>query len=288
MNVQDWVHILFRSLGAVVILFALTRILGKKQISQLTFFEYVTGIALGEIAGFMSTGVENSYLHGLVALSVWFVLPFLGELVTLRSKTLREWFEGKGTVLIKEGKVLEDNLKKERYTADELLEQLRTKSVFRVADVEFATLEASGELSVLLKKENQPLTPAMLGIKVAPEEEPQTVIMDGNILDEPLAAMGLNRGWLHTELEKQGFLLENVFLGQVDAAHQLFLDLYDDQVQVPEPQTKAVLMATLKKCGADLELYALSVEQDEAKRMYGHCARIMNAVIRDMTPLLER
>ncbi|MFB9328624.1 DUF421 domain-containing protein [Paenibacillus aurantiacus] len=285
---QDWVHILFRSLGTIVMLFVLTRILGKKQISQLTFFEYVTGITLGEIAGFLSTDVERSYLHGVIALAVWFALPLLVELVTLRSKTLREWLEGKGTVLIKEGKVLEDNLKKERYTADELLEQLRAKSVFRVADVEFATLEASGELSVMLKKENQPLTPAMLGIKVAPEEEPQTVIMDGNIMDEPLAVMGLNRGWLHTELEKQGYLLENVFLGQVDAAHQLYLDLYDDQVQVPEPQTKAVLMATLKKCGADLELFALSVDDSGAKQMYGGCASTMNAIIQDMTPLLER
>ncbi|WP_183603645.1 DUF421 domain-containing protein [Paenibacillus phyllosphaerae] len=285
---QDWTWVLLRALGSVVILFALTRILGKKQISQLTFFEYVTGITLGEITGYLSTDIENNYFHGLVAMSVWFFLPFIAELLTLRSKKLREWFEGKGTIVIKEGKILEDNLKKERYTADELLEQLRTKSVFRVADVEFAMLESSGDLSVLLKKENQPLTPANMGIQVAPEEEPQTVIMDGNIMDEPLSTIGLNRGWLHTELEKIGIPLENVFLGQVDALKQLYVDLYDDQLNVPEPQNKAVLMATLKKCAADLELYALSVQNPEAKVMYGDCSERMSKVAKDMVPLLTR
>ena len=193
----DWMNIVIRSFFALVFLFVLTRILGKKQISQLTFFEYVLGITIGDLAGAISTDVDVDFWHGVIAILVWVLIPLTLEILTLKSKTLRLWFEGKGTVVIKDGKILEDNLKKERYTGDELLEQLRTKSVFRVADVEFAMLEASGDLSVLLKSELQPLTPKHLGMKLSIEKPTQAVIMDGVIQDEPLAATGKGRGWLH-------------------------------------------------------------------------------------------
>ncbi|MEK8129354.1 DUF421 domain-containing protein [Paenibacillus filicis] len=283
----EWMNIALRSFAAVVILFTITRILGKKQISQLTFFEYMTGIAIGELAGFISTDLEAHFMHGVIAIMIWFLIPFLFEFLTLKSKRLREWVEGKGTVMIKEGKIMEDNLKKERYTADELLEQLRNKSVFSVADVEFAILETSGDLSILLKRENQPLTPKHLGIKVAPESEPQAVIIDGNIMDEPLATAGLSRAWLQTELEKIGVTEENVFLGQADSYGQLTVDLYDDVIKVPQPAVKPLLLATLKKCEADLALFGLSTRQPEAKAMYENSMRQMAEVIRQAEPLLK-
>lgn len=285
---MDWLHVAMRSLGAVVMLFVLTRILGKKQISQLTFFEYITGITLGEVAGFMSTDIEGSYLNGVVSLLTWFTIPFLAELLTLKSKTLRQWFEGKGTIMIQNGKVLEKNLKRERYTADELLEQLRTKSVFNVADVEFAVLEASGDLSVLLKKENQPLTAKHLGVKAAPERETQAVIIDGNYMDEPLATAGFNREWLDTELEKIGVIKDNVFIGQVDSYGQLYVDLYDDVLQVPANTDKPLLYATLKKCEADLTLFGLSTQNEPARAMYQQCAEQMQEVLDQVMPLLKR
>ena len=172
----------------------------------------------------------------------------------MKNKTARDFFEGKSTVLIKDGKVLEDNLKKEKYTSDELLELLRGNGAFSIAEVEFAVLEPSGELNVLLKKDSQPLTAKDLGLKVPNEKEPQTVIMDGNVLDEPLSASGHNRAWLHSELEKLGVVIENVFLGQVDSYGQLTIDIYNDKLQMPSPQNKPLLLA-FKKCHADLELF---------------------------------
>lgn len=283
----QWIEILLRSLGALVTLFIFTRILGKKQISQLTFFEYVTGITLGELAGFISTDMERHYILGILAMSVWFIVPFGLEMLTLKSKILRQWFEGKGTVLIKEGKVLEDSLKKERLTADELLEQLRGKNVFRTADVEFAVMESSGELSVLLKKDKQPLTPSDMNIKTVNEVEPQTVIIDGKIMHEPLATIGLNQGWLKTELEKVGVTVENVFLAQVDAYQQLYVDLFDDKLTVPLPQAKALLLSTLKKIQADLELFALTTRNADAKKMYGEQAQKMDKMVSDLKPMLQ-
>ncbi|WP_276356152.1 DUF421 domain-containing protein [Cohnella caldifontis] len=283
----NWIEILLRSLGALVVLFAFTRILGKKQISQLTFFEYIMGITLGELAGFISTDIEKHYFYGILAMCVWFLVPFGLELLTLKSKILRQWFEGKGRVLIKEGKVLEDNLKKERLTADELMEQLRAKNAFRVADVEFAVMESDGKLSVLLKRDKQPLTPSDIGMKLVNEVEPQTVIIDGKIMHEPLATIGLNQGWLKTELEKIGVTAENVFLAQVDAYQQLYVDLYDDQIKTPAPQAKALLYATLKKIQADLELFALATREPNAKAMYGSNAQKLQSVIDKLKPILD-
>jgi uncharacterized membrane protein YcaP (DUF421 family) len=283
----EWLQILFRSLGALVVLFAFTRILGKKQISQLTFFEYVMGITLGELAGFVSTDIEKHYFYGILAMTVWFIVPFGLELLTLKSKLLRNWFEGKGTIMIKEGKLLEDNLKKERLTADELLEQLRGKNVFNPADVEFAVMETGGGLSVLLKKDKQPLTASHVGIKAVNEVEPQSVIIDGKIMEEPLATIGLNPGWLNAELEKIGLTVANVFLGQVDAYQQLYVDLYDDNLKVPLPQGKALLLATLKKTQADLELFALTTVNPDAKTMFGNNAQKLDDLITDLKPMLQ-
>lgn len=284
----DWITIVIRSLGAIAMLFIITRILGKKQISQLTFFEYITGITLGELAGFISTDIENNYFLGALALFVWFLVPFLLEMTTLKSKKLREWFDGKGTVLIKEGKILEDNLKKERYTADELLEQLRTKNVFKVQDVEFAVLEASGDVSVMLKRENQPLTPKDMMIKPYPEKEPQAVIIDGKVVKEAMANSGYSIEWLMTELEKIGVPLNNVFLGQVDSNGSLYVDLYDDLLQVPVPQEKEVLLATLKKCQADLEMFSLSTQNRSAKYSYQGSAARIKKVLKQLRPAIKR
>jgi uncharacterized membrane protein YcaP (DUF421 family) len=283
----EWLQILFRSLGALVVLFVFTRILGKKQISQLTFFEYILGITLGELAGFLSTDIEKHYFYGILAMTVWFIVPFGLELLTLKSKMLRNWFEGKGTIMIKEGKVLEDNLKKERLTADELLEQLRGKNVFNPADVEYAVMETGGGLSVLLKKDKQPLTASHVGIKAVNEVEPQTVIIDGKIMEEPLATVGLNPGWVKTELEKMGLTVENVFLGQVDAYQQLYVDLYDDKLKVPLPQGKALVLATLKKTQADLELFALTTVNPDAKTMFGDSAEKLDHLIKGLKPMLQ-
>jgi uncharacterized membrane protein YcaP (DUF421 family) len=285
---QDWSTIFFRSVGAIVMLFLIARILGKKQILQLTFFEYILGITLGELAGFLSTDIKANYVHGITALLTWFLFAFLFERITLKSITLRYWLEGKGTVMIKNGKVLEDNLKKEHFTGDELMESLRKKNVFNLAHVEFAILEPSGDLSVLLKKENQPLTPKNLAIKVAPQQEPQVVINDGEIMDEPLATLGLNRGWLQVEMNKRGVPIENVFLGQVNAIGELYLDEYDDQLKLSKPQNKALLWATLKKCEADLELFSLASNNNAARKIYAQQVMEMKKIIAGLTPLLNQ
>jgi uncharacterized membrane protein YcaP (DUF421 family) len=281
----DWIQVIIQTLITVVVLFVLTRLMGKRQIIQLSLFEYITGITIGNLAAHMSLEMKEGYL-GFISLLVWVAVILFIHLLQLKSKTARDWLDGKDTVLIKEGKVLEDNLKKERITIDELMSQLRKKNVFRLSDVEFAVMEPNGIIDVMLKKDCLPLTAKMLGLKVAEEREPEIVIMDGNILDEALFRLGRNRRWLNEQLEKQGVQLENVFVGQVDSSGELYLDVYDDKLQLVKSQEKPALLATLKKCEADLEMFALSTQREDVKAMYGECAAKLQKVIEGLKPYL--
>lgn len=283
----QWLEVAWRTLVAVGVLFVMTKLLGKRQITQLSLFEYITGITIGNLSAYIPLDLESKWYLGLVSLGVWVVCALAIEFLQMKSKKARDLLDGKGTILIKGGKILEDNLKKERLTTDELLETLRTKNVFRMADVEFAIMEPNGSVNVLLTRENQPLTAKHLGIKVGPEYEPQAVIMDGKIMDEPLATIGKSRAWLNTELAKAGVAVENVFLAQVDSYGQINFDFYDDQLKAPEPQSKAVLYANLKKCEADLELFALSVRDGDTKKMFEDCSDQMLQVLKDVKPLLH-
>ncbi|WP_410984190.1 DUF421 domain-containing protein [Bacillus cereus] len=286
-DVPDWLLVIIRSLALLVILFSMTKLLGKRQISQLSFFEYVAGLTIGNIAAEITTGLERNFWHGVSSMLIFSLIPFFAGIVALKNKRLRNFIEGKATIFIKDGKVLEDNLKKENYTIDELLELLRKKNAFNIADVEYAILESGGELNVLLKRDKQPLTPKDIGLQIAPAKETQTVIMDGNVLDEPLSASGHNRAWLHAELEKLGVVIENVFVGQVDSYGQLTVDIYDDKLQMPSPQDKPLLLASLKKCQADLELFSLETKSKSASQMYSKNAKQVQHILNRVTYLLK-
>ncbi|WP_338453009.1 DUF421 domain-containing protein [Niallia oryzisoli] len=282
-----WLNIISRAILFMIVLFFITKFLGKKQLSQLSFFEYVTGITIGGIAAIVILEVRHSIIIGGLAILVMAAIPYIVGLIALKSKKFRDFVEGKGSVFIKDGKIMEDNLKKERYSTDELLELLRKKNVFQVADVEFAVLEPTGDLSVMLKKENQPLTAKDINLTFASIKEPQTIIMDGEIMDEPLATIGRSRDWLHTELEKLGATIENIFLGQVNSYGELKVDLFDDKLQVASPQERPLILSTLKKCQADLELFALGTESKEAKQMYSKNSEKLQEAIEKVTYILK-
>lgn len=283
----EWLNLLLRSISLVFIILFLTKYLGKKHISQLSIFDYINGFVVGGIISIVAVNIDVNYWYGIMALIVWFVIPYLIDLLGLKVKGVREFIHGKSKVIIKDGKIMEENLKKELFSSDDLLVHLRDRNIFRVADVEFALLEPTGKISVLPKAEKQPLTPQDIGLKVAPMKEPQTVIMDGKILLEPLATLKLNPRWLETELAKLNVSIENVFLGQVDSDGQLTVDLYDDKIVVPEPTEKPLLLATLKKSQADLELFALATENKQSKQIYEKNAAKVAAVIEKIEPFLK-
>ncbi|MFF2091559.1 DUF421 domain-containing protein [Paenibacillus sp. NPDC058174] len=252
----DWLEIALRTLSAVVILFIITKLLGKRQISQLSLFEYITGITIGNIAGYISLDLDNDWYLGIVALAVWVGISVAMEFITLRSKAIRDVVDGRGTVIIDKGVLLRKNMRKERITLDEMLEQLRKKDVYRVADVEFAIMEQSGEINVMLKKEHQPVTPDMLGWRLPQEVEAQTVIMDGNVVERSLEVAGKDKDWLDGQLKKQKIKLEDVFLAQIDSQGDLSVQTgTESKAHNPSTKPKDQIAELLKQY--EDELYML-------------------------------
>ncbi|MFC4601531.1 DUF421 domain-containing protein [Cohnella hongkongensis] len=223
-----WLEVTLRTIMSVAILFIITRILGKRQVSQLSLFEYITGISIGNLAAYLSLDTDTKWYIGIVALSVWVIVSYGIEIIQLKSKRTRDFLDGTSTVFMKNGKILEDNLREERVSSDELMEMLRKNNVFDVSKVDFAIMDASGELNVQLKKEYQPLTPSDVGLSVSPEKYNMAVIMDGKIMEDSLKKIGLNRAWLEHKLQQLGISMEKIYFAQVNSQNKLYIDPYED------------------------------------------------------------
>ena len=283
----QWIEIVIRSFSIIIGLFIITKLLGKKQLSKLSFFEYIVGITIGDIAGTLSMDPDLQIKNGVTSILIWSLFPLVTSRIALKSKLFRNWIEGNPTVFVQDGKILEDNLRKEKYTTDELLEQFRKKNVFHVEHIQYATLESNGELNILLKKEHQPVTYLDLFSKSIPYREPQTVIMDGNILVEPLAKIGLSKNWLKAELEKLKILPENVFLAQVDSLGKLWIDLYDDDLKNTIPNEKQMILSAIYKSKANFEYLSAITNNAERKDEYIQLSQQLQKTESILKPLLK-
>lgn len=224
----DILRTIIRSIMLIIGLFIITKLLGKKQLSSLSFFEYIVGITVGDIAGTLAMDPDLSLRDGIASLVVWSFVPLAVSTISLRSRTFRKIVEGKSTTFIVKGNILEKNMRKEKYSIDELLEQLRKKSVFKVADVEFASLDSNGELSVLLKKAKQPLKYEDIGIEIKDESASVSVLEDGKLNEENLSRAGLDKNTLIEKLQEKGYTPEDVFYAEVDSNGNICFDLYDE------------------------------------------------------------
>ncbi|MCL1806221.1 MAG: DUF421 domain-containing protein [Oscillospiraceae bacterium] len=207
------------SIGA---LFILTRLMGKKQIAQLTLFDYIIGISIGSIAaeGAIDPGVPLPVT--LSALVVFSLFSIIFSYVSLKSYTGRKILEGNPVVLIENGMIIESGLKKARLNINELLEECRQKNAFNLSDIEFAILETSGRLSVLMKSCRQPLTPEDMQIDAAYQGICTGVIIEGKVLQRELSILRKDETWLEGELQKQGINgSDKVLLAYTDSAGNL-------------------------------------------------------------------
>jgi uncharacterized membrane protein YcaP (DUF421 family) len=282
----NWVMVIIRASSLFFLTLIIIRLIGKSSLSKTTPYKFVSYIVIAIIAGLISLGLVKNIVFGLVTLGVWVILLLALDYLSLRSKWIHDFINGKETILIKDGKIMERNLKDVRLTGEELLRELRSKAVFKLGDVEFAIMETTGDLNVLLKSDLKPITPKDMERKVAPESETQAVILDGNILDEPLSNRGLNRDWLKVQLAKLGVSLDNVFIGQVDSSGDLFIDLFDDSIKVTETKAKEMLYANIQKVHADFLFYEFETDDLVAKKMYANNAKKLEKIMNRLKPYL--
>lgn len=209
-----------------------TKILGKQQISQLTFFDYILGITIGSIAATLTTDLSSRAWPHWVGLTTWALLGYLFQIFTVKWRFVSKMITGDPKIVIVDGLMLEDALKKMKYTAYDLVQLLRNKDVFDLKEIEFAILEPNGQLSVLKKSEYKNLTPKDMNIKTQPSKLSLDVIYDGIIIEENLKRLNKETKWLLGQLKVQGIQdISEVFFATLDTTGSLYIDKYKDHIK---------------------------------------------------------
>lgn len=193
----------------------LSRLMGRKLISQMTYFDYIAGITIGSMAATVCVDRSLDIYDGLITILVWAVLSITLGYANLKNLFLRRATNSRATIIIENGHIITGNMRNARYNMEDLLMQLRLKDVFDLSEVQFALLEPNGELSVLKRSLYSPVTPKDIGIKVQDKGMMVNLIIDGKIIEENLRSNNLNAQWLYDQLKKNNISSVNdvIFAG---------------------------------------------------------------------------
>lgn len=216
----------------IVILYAVVmialRIMGKREIGQLSVFDFVVSVMLAELSTLPMENTNIPITRSLIAIGALVVLQLLVAILQLKSHRFRHWVDGEPTVLIQHGLINDREMKRTRYTLHDLLTQVREKGFSTLSDVEFAVLETSGQLSVFPKPEAKPITPGDLQLQVTSGGIPLPLIVDGKTVEKSLVLIEKDASWLQQVVEQRGYkTIENVFYAFIDAAGNIYLDERD-------------------------------------------------------------
>ena len=218
---MDIVKVILTSFLSAVALFLIAKILGHKQMAQLDFFDYITGITIGSIAAEMATELEEPW-QPLIAMVVYGIITIVLSLLSNKLPRMRKFINGSPTVIMNGGKIYRKNMKKAKMDLSEFMVMCRQEGYFNLSDIQTAVFEYNGRLTVLPKATKRPVNPTDLNLVPPPEAINTEVIMDGRILDENLKRLGLDAEWLKKELACQGYKnTKEVFLGICDNNNQL-------------------------------------------------------------------
>ena len=210
---MDAAKVVLTALLSVAALFIITKLMGHKQVAQLDFFDYVSGITIGSIGAELATELEEPH-KPLIALTVYGGASLLLTIITTKLQRSRKYVNGTPTILFDKGKIYRDNLKKAKLDLSEFMLMCRELGYFDLDQIQTAVYEHNGKLSVLPKAANRPATPDDLKITATPTHLGVEVIMDGRILGENLTRMGLDERWLKKQLKSRSFnSARDIFLG---------------------------------------------------------------------------
>ena len=211
-----------RSVLSLIILFIVTKMIGKKQVSELSLFDYVIGISIGNFAAEMTVNTDVPFFYGVIAVFVFGFIALLVSWITMKNIKLRRLLIGKPNILVERGKLLEANFRKTKYDIHDFLEQCRISGYFDVSQIEYAVVEANGKLSILPKAEYQPVTSKDLNLKVNPTRLVANIIVDGHIMENGLNDMHKDEEWLKKELKIKGYTsYDSILLATLDAQEKL-------------------------------------------------------------------
>ena len=226
---MDILDIFIRSVASIVVLFLLAKVLGNKQIKQLSFFDYVVGISIGSIAAEMATNTDIPHHFFVIAMIVYTLISLLVGFISLKSIKARRFLEGTPVTLIENGKLIYKNLKKSQMTVNSFLAECRYAGYFDIADIQTAVLETSGEISILPKANARPLTTEDMNLQLPPAMPRANVIVDGKLITHNLHSVKHTQAWLMDKLNEKNISVKDVLLATLDEKGEL--QIYDKSVQ---------------------------------------------------------
>ena len=220
---MDIFKVVLTSVLSAVALFIIAKVIGHKQMSQLDFFDYITGITIGSIAAELATELEEP-MNPLIAMIVYGAITFILTVITSKLPKMRKFINGTPTIIMNDGKIYRRNLKKAKIDLSEFMVMCRQEGYFDLADIQTAIFEYNGRLTVLPVSTKRPIKPEDVSLTPQPEYISTEVIMDGRVLDENLNRMGLDTKWLESQIKVQGFKnTKEILLGICDQDKNLTL-----------------------------------------------------------------
>jgi uncharacterized membrane protein YcaP (DUF421 family) len=225
---ETWV-VAVRSIIAFLTLIIYTRVLGKQQMGNLTYFDYINGITIGSIAGTFATDLSSKAWVHFVALTIFTLITIIFQYITLKNRTISKLMDSDPTLIIQNGKILEQNLSKMRVKFDELTMMLRQKDVFDITTLDYAILEPDGSLSVVLKPENQPVTAKDMHMHPPKRKLMTELIIDGVLIKQNLEERNKDIHWLTEQLKKQKVTVQDIAFAAILPNDKLYIDLFKDR-----------------------------------------------------------
>lgn len=232
---SDFFNICFRTILVLIILFFITKMMGKKQISELNFFDYVVGITIGSIAADISLDIEKNMIAGIAALFIYGFISYIISFVSIKSILARRFFIGVPTVLVEKGKIIESGLKKSKIDVNDLLMVARENGYFNLDEIDYALMEVNGNISFLPKEKEKPVTKKDIKIKCSNEGLTVNAIIDSKYMANNMKAINKDKEWLDHELKVNGYdNYDNILLATIDNNYKV--TIYEKNVK-PDKNT---------------------------------------------------
>ena len=224
MNTAHFFPVLYRSLISLLTLFLVAKLVGKKQISELSLFDYVIGISIGNFAAEMTINLESPEFDGILAVIIFGFIAYTVSLLCMKSIWLRKVIMGTHTIIINESKIIKKNMKKVRLDINDLLEEARIKGYFDLSEIQYGIMEANGEMSFLPFSKYQPLTKEDMNKSVQKKALAISLIIDGKIIKDNLKKINKNIDWLLKDISSKNYSLNDIMLCTYDKKLTYYLD----------------------------------------------------------------
>ena len=215
--------LIFRAFFLYIFIIAVMRMMGKREIGQLQPYELAITLIISELVALPMENNGIPLLSGVVPVLVITFTQMLLAYLTTKSQKMQDFLSGTYSIIIENGKLIEKNMAEQKYTITELLEQLRMNGITKISEVQYAILETSGELSVILKEAKRPVTAEQMMVTTEYEGLPVNLILDGKLVEENLMSAKLNKEDVEKFLEDNEVKIEEVFYLNVDAKREFYL-----------------------------------------------------------------